>query len=150
MDAQELQKVIKKHEKWLRNEKGGERADLGGADLRGADLHGADLRGVYLHGAYLHGADLRGADLGGVSLGDITVNWISHDLIAEILKREAGDHIGKLQAAGLILVSRDKCWDELLALKVPHKKWALRTLAKWVKEGDGAPEVLKKLSIKEK
>lgn len=63
-----LNEILKKHEMWIRNEKGGERADLRGANLCGAnlcgaDLHGADLYGADLYGADLHGANLRGADL---------------------------------------------------------------------------------------
>ena len=83
ISAKKLQEIIKSHGRWLRNEEGGERADLSGADLRGAylssaylssaDLSGADLRGAYLSsanlsGAYLRGANLRGADLRGANL----------------------------------------------------------------------------------
>jgi uncharacterized protein YjbI with pentapeptide repeats len=53
MEAKELSEVLQKHELWLQQKDGGERADLQEADLRGADLRGADL-----HGADLHGADL--------------------------------------------------------------------------------------------
>ena len=63
ISAKKLQEIIKSHGRWLRNEEGGERADLSGADLRSADLSGADLRSADLSGAYLSGANLRGADL---------------------------------------------------------------------------------------
>ena len=36
--------VLQRHAKWLKNEEGGEKANLRGADLRGADLRGANLR----------------------------------------------------------------------------------------------------------
>ena len=36
--AEELEKIIEKHGKWLRGEEGGERADLIGADLTGVKL----------------------------------------------------------------------------------------------------------------
>ena len=65
---EELKKIIASHGKWLRNEEGGEKADLGDADLRGADLRGAYFRGANLRGADLRGADLRGADLRGADL----------------------------------------------------------------------------------
>ena len=55
--------VLQRHAKWLKNEEGGEKADLRGADLRGADLRDADLRGANLRGANLRGANLWGADL---------------------------------------------------------------------------------------
>ena len=43
--------VLQRHAKWLKNEEGGEKADLRGADLRDANLRGADLRGADLWGA---------------------------------------------------------------------------------------------------
>ena len=68
-----LKKILKKHEMWLKGEKGGERADLRnaylwnanliGANLSYADLSGADLRDTHLINADLSGADLTGADL---------------------------------------------------------------------------------------
>ncbi|HFK7010254.1 TPA: pentapeptide repeat-containing protein [Listeria monocytogenes] len=72
MNQAELDVVIEKHEKWLRDGYG-ERANLSYADLRRADLSGADLRGANLRGANLSYAnlsyaDLRRADLSGANL----------------------------------------------------------------------------------
>ncbi|MBO0117097.1 pentapeptide repeat-containing protein, partial [Listeria monocytogenes] len=53
----ELDVVIEKHEKWLRDGYG-ERANLSYADLRRADLSGANLRGANLSYANLSYADL--------------------------------------------------------------------------------------------
>jgi len=106
--------------------------DLRGADLRGADLRLSDLRGVDLRGADLHGADLHGAKLA----------WQSHDLLAEILKRAAGDDIAKLKVAGVILLCREKCWRELLAIRDPLTGWAIGVLREWVQDGDDAPKEL--------
>ncbi|HGI6512994.1 TPA: pentapeptide repeat-containing protein, partial [Listeria monocytogenes] len=47
MNQAELDVVIEKHEKWLRDGHG-ERANLRRADLRRADLSYADLRGANL------------------------------------------------------------------------------------------------------
>ena len=114
---------------------------LNDANLRGANLRGADLRG-----ADLQGADLRGADLQGANLTKIKLAYKSHDLLAEILRRSAGDDIAKLKVAGLILISRGKCWREFLAMAEcePLADWALDELAKWVQPDDGAPEILRK------
>lgn len=71
MNQAELDVVIEKHEKWLRDGHG-ERADLRGANLRRADLSYADLSYADLRGADLNGADLNGADLRGANL-----NWIN-------------------------------------------------------------------------
>ena len=68
ISAKKLQEIIKSHGRWLRNEEGGERADLSGADLSGANLRGADLRSADLSSANLRSADLRGADLSGADL----------------------------------------------------------------------------------
>ena len=67
---EKLNEIIKSHGKWLRNEEGGEKADLRGAYLRGANLGGAYLRGANLGDADLRGADLGGAYLRGANLGD--------------------------------------------------------------------------------
>ena len=42
----DLNTIIQLHEKWLRREPGGKKANLSSADLRGADLRYADLRGA--------------------------------------------------------------------------------------------------------
>ena len=54
----DLNTIIQLHEKWLRREPGGKKANLSSADLRGADLSDADLS----H-ADLRYADLRGANV---------------------------------------------------------------------------------------
>lgn len=86
MNQAELDVVIEKHEKWLRDGHG-ERADLRGAnlrraDLRRADLSYADLSYADLSGANLSYADLRGAnlnyaDLNGADLRGANLNWIN-------------------------------------------------------------------------
>ena len=140
-------------------------ADLGCAYLRGANLHGANLRGANLHGADLRGAYLRGADLGDVHLRDADLGdadlrgvhlhgangesraklaWQSHDLIAEILRRAAGDDVAKLKVAGYILMCRDKCWGDFLKLRDPLLGWALDVLRPWANGDESAPEILRR------
>ena len=73
ISAEKLQEIIKSHGRWLRNEEGGERANLrdaylSGANLRGADLRDANLSDANLSDANLSGADLRGANLRGANL----------------------------------------------------------------------------------
>ena len=68
ISAEKLQEIIKSHGRWLRNEEGGERANLSDADLSGADLSDANLRGANLRGAYLRGANLSDANLSGADL----------------------------------------------------------------------------------
>ena len=81
----DLKEILRKHLMWLREEDGGERADLRYADLRGADLCDANLRGANLCdanlcdanlcGADLRGADLCGADLRGADLCDADLRY---------------------------------------------------------------------------
>lgn len=44
MDAQTLKDILDKHLKWLRDEDGGERANLSWADLSGANLYEAAIQ----------------------------------------------------------------------------------------------------------
>ena len=71
----DLNTIIQLHEKWLRREPGGKKANLSSADLRGADLSGADLSHADLRYADLSGADLSGADL---SHADLRYADLSH------------------------------------------------------------------------
>ena len=80
--------VLQRHAKWLRNEKGGERADLSWADLSNADLHGADLSWADLHGADLSNADLSEADLSNADLRNANLRWA--DLRGADLRGAAG------------------------------------------------------------
>ncbi|MBO0084252.1 pentapeptide repeat-containing protein, partial [Listeria monocytogenes] len=96
MNQAELDVVIEKHEKWLRDGYG-ERANLRGANLSYADLSCANLRGANLRGANLsyadlscanlrvanlsranlRGANLRGANLSYADLRRADLNWIN-------------------------------------------------------------------------
>ena len=109
-------------------------ADLRRANLRGADLWGADLRNANLRIANLWGADLRCANLRGAIL-----NWSSRDLIAAILLSEAGTHLARRSLAGLVLVSRDWCWKDFMALKHPETAWAIEVLTPYLREGERPP-----------
>ncbi len=114
-------------------------ANLRGADLRGTYLCGANLRAVDLRGAYLCGANLRAANI-----RDTIIEWQSHDLIAELLMQAAGDQVDRRCIAGLVLVSRDWCWDDFAEkLTNAQRTWAVSALRPRIKPGDGAPKVLR-------
>ena len=70
MKREELQKILDKHLKWLKDEEGGERASLSGANLYRASLSGANLSRADLSGADLRGANLRGANLRDADIRD--------------------------------------------------------------------------------
>ena len=127
-----------------------EAAVQNGANLNWANLYGANLCSANLCGAKLNWASFYGANLDGASFDGANLNWQSHALIAEILRRNAGDDVKKRMVAGMILISRDWRWDDFLSLKIDRslRKWALTTLAQHVREDDRAPEVLQKLAPK--
>jgi hypothetical protein len=75
MNQTELKDILDKHGKYLRNEVGGERADLSGANLSDANLSGADLRYANLSDANLSGADLRYANLSDANLSDANLRY---------------------------------------------------------------------------
>ena len=68
LSTEKLQEIIESHGKWLRNEDGGQRANLQDANLRGANLRGANLQGANLQDANLQDADLQRANLRGANL----------------------------------------------------------------------------------
>ena len=63
MNKEKLSEILSRHNAWIKNEGGGERANLSCADLRDADLSCAKLSGADLHDADLRDADLSCADL---------------------------------------------------------------------------------------
>ena len=80
ISAEELKIILDKHLKWLRNEKGGERAnlrecDLSWSNLRDANLCSADLRGSNLHSSNLCECDLRDADLRNTNLSYTNLHY---------------------------------------------------------------------------
>jgi len=97
-------------------------ADLSYADLRDTNLQGADLRRADLSYVNLQGTNLVGANLYDAILREVKLNWQSHDLIAEILRQNAGDSPDRRMLAGWVLMSRDKCWDYWRGVEHPVKK----------------------------
>jgi len=57
------ERIVALHQKWLRDDSEGVRADFSGADLNGADFHGINLREAYFRSASFCDANFRGADL---------------------------------------------------------------------------------------
>ena len=84
MTHEELNKIVKQHQHWLKEDCEGwkdMKANLSGADLNGANLNRANLgwaklSGVNLCGAYLDRADLYGADLGLAKLSSADLNEV--------------------------------------------------------------------------
>jgi hypothetical protein len=111
------------------------RANLAGANLARANLARANLARANLDGANLADANLVGAK----------INWNSHALIGEILRRAAGDDVQRRCLAGGIAISTDWCWGKMLSMEHPEKAWAIGVLLPWIRDGDNAPEQLLRL-----
>ena len=75
MNAQELEKILEAHKKWLDGKNDGRRAILFNEDLSYANLCGTNLREARLDGANLTAANLRGADLRGANLRNINLSY---------------------------------------------------------------------------
>ena len=132
-------------------------ADLRGADLRGADLSNADLRGADLRGADLRGADLRGADFlhsvlfrasflhahfGNINENRTLVSWQSHEMLAEILRQNAGNDLNRLKIAGIIRLCEQWCWLQFMEMDDPEKSWAMDVLRLWRRADGNNPRFL--------
>ena len=115
MTKEELQDIIKSHEKWL-NCGDGKRAvlcdvDLSNINLNHSDLRGADLSGANLIGANLSDANLSGADLYCANLSDANLSGASlrnvkcdeHTAFYALQCPEEGSFIGYKKAHGYIV-----------------------------------------------
>lgn len=111
ISAEKIQEIIESHDRWLRNEEGGERANLRSADLSSADLSGADLSGADLSSADLYCADLSSADLSGADLR--SANLRSADLSGADL-RSANLSGADLRGADLRSADLDKTYYQVV------------------------------------
>jgi len=78
ISTEELKIILDKHSKWLRDEDGGERADLSHANLSYADMSHSDLSSADLSYANLNSANLNSANLSHANLN--AANLSSADL----------------------------------------------------------------------
>lgn len=74
LTPEQLKDILAKHEKWLRDEKGGQMADFSNANLSFADLRHANLRDANFRNANLSGANLRYAILRNANLINANLN----------------------------------------------------------------------------
>lgn len=118
-------------------------ANLQDAYLQRADLQDANLQDANLRRADLWGANLRGADLWGAVLWGAKLSWASHNLLSEILWR-AADTEARQMLAAFAGRRTDWCWGRWAGWAHPERDWAIAELAKWVQDGDDAPELIRK------
>lgn len=77
MEANELKAVIELHGKWLRQEEGGQRANLSGADLSNANLRRISLCGATIDGAIVTPEHIGGPGHILCALTDDEWAWVS-------------------------------------------------------------------------
>jgi uncharacterized protein YjbI with pentapeptide repeats len=101
--AEELAEIIKKHGMWLRDEDGGERANLSYANLRSANLRSANLRSADLSYANLRSADLSYANLSyaNLSYADLRSADLSYANLSYANLRSADLRSADLRSANL-------------------------------------------------
>jgi len=75
ISEKELKYILDKHGKWIRNEEGGERANLSYANLRSANLSYADLSYANLRSADLSSANLSYANLSYADLSSADLSY---------------------------------------------------------------------------
>ena len=113
ISKEELKTILEKHKLWLRQEDGGEKAnlsgsDLSGSDLSGSDLSGSDLRWSNLSGSDLSGSDLRRSNLSGSNLSGSDLSW--SDLSGSDL---SGSDLRRSNLSGSNLSGSDLRWSNL-------------------------------------
>lgn len=106
---EELDKIIEKHELWLKGEDGGEKADLSNKNLSFMDLNEVNLSGADLCGANFCNADVCDANLYGANLSN--TNLFSACFLGSNLCRAnlAGADLHKACLGGVNLTDADIC-----------------------------------------
>ena len=107
--------------------------------------------GKYLGYQNFSGADISGlrftrADLRYCVFTGARIPWASRDVIAAILFQSAGDDADKRAFAGLVLISRDWCWDSFDACVRDGvlRDWIVDTLAPYTEGDIHTPVALKR------
>ncbi len=124
-------------------------AFLGEADLRQANLREAVLSRADLRGAKIVGADLRGTILTGARLAGAICDWRWSAIPAELLRQHSGtpgDESRLVIEMAFYEDQRAWGWLKLLSAYGSLADWALAVLAKSVRDGDNAPELLRCLT----
>ena len=120
----ELNDILSKHDRWLKGDPSGVRAELRSADLRSADLRGANLFGADLFDADLSYSNLRGANLFGADLFDADLSCAdlrganlsnAKNLNCPIACPEEGSFIAFKKAYN---VNRSRCY--IIKLEIPN------------------------------
>lgn len=117
-----------------------EQAKFRNINSRGISFYYSDLSYSKFENVNLYGCLFTHANLYNIRLIDCTIDWTSHDIVAELLRQEANGDIEKIKIAGAVLLSRHKCWKDLMKVaKQEDYEWALEVLSKYATESNPLP-----------
>jgi hypothetical protein len=122
---------------------------LSRADLRDADLRRADLRVANLEKALLVGADLRGALFYGARFEGAILDWRFRGIPLELLRQGRTGQGSASEAVAAPAKEDDErpfAWLKELLIRRSKADWALDVLSRYVRPGDNAPELLRRLA----
>jgi hypothetical protein len=135
------------------------RAELSAADLREAAFNGVDLEGAVLRAANLAGASIVQSNCTDAAFDSAILEHLntvgstfrdasfvgasrffqSREIVAEILRRNAGDDVERLRSIGAILLDRSRCYAQwraaVDALGPEQLRFALRVFAAYPESG---------------
>lgn len=135
-------------------------ASIGSADLRGATLRYADLRRSNVRRADFRWADLRGADFAGADVRDVCatgsrldgarLDWRWSSFILELLRRDVGNPADANPLIAELAFTSDErpyAWLKPVIARPGLIDWVVSVIGRAVQPGDGAPEVLRRLTM---
>jgi len=110
-------------------------ANLSHTDLREASLAWSDLGLARLDGADARDSAFDYTNLTGANISDMSIDYWSRELVAHVLLNAAGNDIAKQSLAGLVLISRNWCWEKFEGVGIDPalRDWALDTLVKSIR-----------------
>ena len=123
---------------------------LYGASFEGMNLHyisfrTCDLRYANFKGTDLHYCGFYNCNLSGIELEGAKLNWDSHELLAEVLRRHlycapSAAYDTCLNLVARIRMDKNSCWDDFLpmAMEAPLvSKWAAEAFLPYVFDEEG-------------
>lgn len=106
----------------------------------------ASLRCAHLNGAWLVTAEFDGAGLSGANLMGAYLNFDDRNLLSAALLHAAWGDVSRQMLAAWFRLTEFKTWDGIAKMHHPEIQWLLQLLAGYVREGDSALPLLRKLA----
>ncbi len=114
-----------------------------GADLSFVSFVGSDLSYANFYNANIQNTIFAGAIMGNAIFTNAHNLWTAHEVVGELLKREADRDLEKLKVAGLVTISPD--WLEMAEdLPKSEQAWVIEILTPHLNPDDDLPRFLAK------